>query len=118
MIYVTIIGHGPQWIGGRSVYDQDRELVQAHLESMRRRFHEGSLLLGGPFDRAGGIAVWEADDLDHARQLIDADPAVAADLMDYELYELTAFFNRFSGAEASGAVHDLRPSVATTSASS
>jgi len=107
MIFVTIIGHGPNWVTGKSVYDQDRQLVQAHLESMRQRFDEGTLLLGGPFDRAGGIAIWDAPDIDHARQLIDADPAVAAELMDYELFELTAYFDRYREHTTSGDVADL-----------
>jgi uncharacterized protein YciI len=111
MIYVTIIGHGPNWRPGKSVYEQDRDVIQAHLESMRRRFEEGSLLLGGPFDRAGGIAVWHADGIDHARELIDADPAVVADVMNYELYELTAYFDRFTNHAATGDVADLAAAV-------
>lgn len=107
MIYVTIIGHGPNWTAGKSVYEQDPTIIQAHLESMRRRFREGTLLLGGPFDRAGGLAVWSAVSQDHARHLIEADPAVAAEVMDYELYELTAYFDRFSNHAAVGDLADL-----------
>lgn len=107
MIYVTIIGHGPHWVPGRSVYEQDRAVVQAHLESMRRRFEDGTLLLGGPFDRAGGLAVWNAEDRHHARSLIEADPGVVAGVMTYELYELTAYFDRFTGHSAVGDVADL-----------
>jgi uncharacterized protein YciI len=107
MFYVTIIGHGPNWVAGKSVYEQDRSVIQAHLESMRRRFDDGALLLGGPFDRSGGIAVWRADDAAHARELIDADPAVIADVMSYDLFELTAYFDRFTGHAAEGDVSDL-----------
>lgn len=112
MIYVTIIGHGPNWVPSASVYEQDRTIIQAHLESMRRRFEEGSLLLGGPFDRAGGIAIWNAHGLDHVRELIDADPAVVAGVMNYELYELTAYFDRFNNDAATGDVADLAEAAA------
>ena len=117
-MYVTIIGHGPNWAPNRSVYEQDRTIIQSHLESMRRRFAEGTLLLGGPFDRTGGIAIWNADSLDHARDLIQADPAIVAGVMNYELYELTAYFDGFNNNAATGDVadlaeaagHELRPS--------
>jgi hypothetical protein len=84
---------------------------------MRRRFDEGTLLLGGPFDRAGGIAVWNAHDLDHARALIDADPAVVADLMSYELYEVTAYFDRLHGHAADGDVAQLAAAAAVVASS-
>jgi len=112
MIYVAIIGHGPEWISGRSVFEQDRAVVQAHLESMRHRFQDGNLLLGGPFDRAGGIAVWRADDLDHARRMMDADPGVATGLMDYDLYELTAYFDATTDHATRSDVGDLARTAA------
>lgn len=115
MIYVTFIGHGPKWIPGSSVYEQDRTVIEAHLSSMRRRFEEGTLLLGGPFDRAGGIAVWDAEDVDHARRLIEADPAVVAEVMSYELYALTAYFDAFAHHAVDGDVADLARAAARSS---
>jgi uncharacterized protein YciI len=106
MLFVALIGHGPRWIVGKSVYEQG-PAIDAHLVSMRQRFHEGSLLLGGPFDRSGGIAVVRAQDQAAARLLMDADPAVIAGVMVYELFELTAYFDAFTGQGVDGDVAAL-----------
>lgn len=105
-MFVALIGHGPNWAAGKSVYEQGRA-IDEHLVSMRRRFHEGSLLLGGPFDRAGGIAVLQVDSELVARQIMDADPAVIAEVMVYELFELTAYFDAFTGCGIDGDVAQL-----------
>jgi uncharacterized protein YciI len=74
---------------------------------MRQRFAEGSLLLGGPFDRKGGIAVLRVTDEHAARAVMDVDPAVVAGVMVYELYELTAYFDAFTGNGVDGDVAAL-----------
>lgn len=103
IVFVALIGHGPKWITGKSVYEQG-SAIDEHLVAMRRRYEEGSLLLGGPFDRGGGIAVLHAADETAARRIMDADPAVAADVMVYELFELTAYFDAFAGQGVDGEV--------------
>jgi uncharacterized protein YciI len=105
-MFVALIGHGPNWIAGKTVYEQGKA-IDAHLVSMRRRFRDGSLLLGGPFDRAGGIAVLQAENEVDARAIMDADPAVLAEVMVYELFELTAYFDAFTGHGVDGDVAEL-----------
>jgi uncharacterized protein YciI len=102
MVVVALIGHGPEWIAGKSVHEQGAS-VQAHLVAMRHRFNEGTLLLGGPFDRAGGIAVLDVGDRAAAERVMEADPAVIAGVMVYELFELTAYFDAFTGHGIDGA---------------
>jgi hypothetical protein len=64
-------------------------------------------LLGGPFDRSGGIAVLRARDQAAAQSLMDADPAVMAGVMVFELFELTAYFDAFAGQGVDGDVAAL-----------
>ena len=95
MRFVTVFGYGPNWQQGKTVYEQGTA-IDGHLESMRRRFNEGALLLGGPFDDGGGIAVLEAPDETAARNLMDVDPAVAAGVLTYRLHRLHAYFDAFA----------------------
>ena len=43
--YIALIGHGPQWLEGKSVYEQGKP-VEEHLVAMRRHFDDGVLELG------------------------------------------------------------------------
>jgi uncharacterized protein YciI len=94
MRFVTLFDHGPRWARGRSIYQQG-PVVGEHLESMRRLYDAGTLLLGGPFDDQGGVAVLEVADLDEAVRLMDADPAVRAGVLSHRLHRLHAYFDAF-----------------------
>jgi uncharacterized protein YciI len=95
MRFVTLFDSGPNWQAGKTVYEQGAP-IEGHLESMRRRFDEGTLLLGGPFDDGGGIAVVEAPDAAAAADLLDADPAVSGGVLTYRLHRLHAYFDAFA----------------------
>ena len=92
MRFVTLFTQGPLWQAGKSVYQQG-PVIEDHLRSMRRLFNEGVLLVGGPFDEDGGIALIEAPDRDAAVALIEADPAVRAGVLGYRLHRLHAYFD-------------------------
>src|SRR3954447_21523580 len=85
--YVALIGHGPRWLPGKSVYEQGKP-VEDHLVAMRNQYDAGILQLGGPFDHGGGIAVLDVGDEGAARAVMDADPAVRAGVMVYDLRAL------------------------------
>ncbi|NNN09322.1 MAG: hypothetical protein HKL85_09045 [Acidimicrobiaceae bacterium] len=88
---------GPNWIDGKSVYEQG-EPMEAHLASMRRHYDEGSLLLGGPYEgHNGGIAVLEVNDLRHAAIIMNEDPGVVAGVLVYELRQHVSIFDAFAG---------------------
>lgn len=106
MRQVALFGHGPNWQRGKTVYEQG-PAIEGHLEAMRRRFDEGVLLLGGPFDDGGGIAVVEAPDEDAAAQLLDADPAVSAGVLTYRLHRLHAYFDAFASVRTEVSVAAL-----------
>jgi uncharacterized protein YciI len=106
MRFVTLFSHGPHWKYGKSVYEQG-PVMEDHLRSMRRRFDEGSLLVGGPFDEGGGIAFLEAPDRDAATAIIDADPAVRAGVLSYTLHRLHAYFDAVASTRAELSVAEL-----------
>jgi uncharacterized protein len=65
------------------------ELQRAHMQHIARLADAGTLLLAGPFMHGGelrGVFVFDVDDLDEARRLTEADPAVQAGRLQMELY--------------------------------
>ena len=98
MRYVAILNAGRAWIEGKGVHDQDRAVILAHLHAMRRRYDEGSVLFGGPFTTGNsGIVLIEAPGHPQAESIMDQDPAVAAGVMDYTLFEVRPYFDVISG---------------------
>lgn len=97
---MRVIAHlspGPNWIAGKTLYEQG-EPIQAHRISMRRRYDEGSLLLGGPYEgHDAGIAVLDVEEMRDATSLMDEDPGVAAGMFSYELRQLVPIFDAFEG---------------------
>ncbi len=115
MRFIALFGRGPNWKHGATVYEQGPP-IDGHLASMRRRFEEGSLLLGGPFERGGGIAVLEVDDEPAAIALMEADPGVAGGVLGYTLHQLHPYFDAFAGVgtdRSVAALAALRMAAAT-----
>ena len=108
MRYIALFQHGSQWKPGLSVYEQGAP-IRAHLTKMCERYDDGSLLLGGPFEdgRAGGIAVLEVADESAAVAFLEADPAVIAGVLTYDLHLLHAYFDAFTGVRTAAPVSDL-----------
>ena len=106
MRYIALFGQGPNWKKGSSVYEQGAP-IEGHLESMRRHFENGVLLLGGPFERGGGIAVLDVADEASAVQIMEADPGVAAGVLTYTLHAHHAYFDAFTGAGTTLSVPEL-----------
>lgn len=94
MKYVALIYQGPNWVKGKTVQEQG-PVIDAHLRSMRRCFAEKTLLLGGPFEVGGGIAVLDVPTVTAARDLMDADPAVRAGVLRYEMAALIPYFDAY-----------------------
>lgn len=106
MRVAVLIGHGPNWKPGHAVYDQGPS-IQGHLESMRRLFDAGTLLIGGPFDRGAGLALFEVPDEATAIELMADDPGVRAGVFSYETHPLTAYFDAFAGVRTADSVAEL-----------
>ena len=113
--YIALIGHGPRWVGGKSVYAQGKP-IEDHLAAMRAHYDAGVLQLGGPFDHGGGIAGLDVRDEAAARAVMDADPAVLAGVMVYEIRALRPVFDVTTDVRAEGSVATLseaEPAVST-----
>jgi uncharacterized protein YciI len=69
---------------------------------MRDRYDDGTLLVGGPL-RSGmaGMALLEVGDLEAAHAFAAADPAVAAEVLAYEVAEVLPYFDALSGVRHS-----------------
>ena len=106
MRYIALFDHGPNWRKGSSVYEQGAP-IEGHLESMRRHFETGVLLLGGPFERGGGIAVLDVADEADALEIMNTDPAVAAGVLTYALHAHHAYFDAFTGSGTDLTVREL-----------
>jgi uncharacterized protein YciI len=114
MRYVALIGHGPNWLDGRSVYEQG-EPIEGHLRTMGQRYDEGTLLLGGPFESGHqGIAVLNVADESEARDIMEADPGVQAGVLGYDLKLLTAYFDAFDGTRTTTRASELGDRRRTT----
>ncbi|MFY0543185.1 YciI family protein [Brevibacillus sp. H7] len=60
----------------------------AHLEYLNKLFLEGKVVMAGPFtDKQGGMVIYKADSLEEAKQLAEADPAVAEGARTLQLRE-------------------------------
>jgi uncharacterized protein YciI len=112
--YVALIGHGPHWIEGKSVYAQGKP-IEDHLAAMRQHYDAGVLQLGGPFDHGGGIAVLDVRDEAAARAVMDADPAVLAGVMVYEIRALRPVFDVAAHVRTEGSVATLSEAESTGS---
>jgi uncharacterized protein len=74
--------------------EADRETIQrcfaGHLENIRRLAEEGKLIVAGPLGKNEqayrGIFILAVATLEEAEELLQTDPAVAAKLLDADLY--------------------------------
>ena len=65
---------GPKWLEGKPLFEQP---LQAHGEYMAKLLDEGVLVIAGPYlDDSGGLAIVQARNIDHVKEIIASDPAV------------------------------------------
>ena len=94
----ALITPGPTWTDGRSVFRQDRVVLQAHVDAMRDLYERKELLLGGPvLDGRFGIALFDTESLADADRHMRADPAVRSGLFTYALHHHMPYFDAFDG---------------------
>lgn len=66
---------------------QEKEVMEDHLEFVRKKFVEGKIALAGPcMDGAYGIIIYKTESIEEAKQMYESDPLVKAGIMDTELH--------------------------------
>jgi uncharacterized protein YciI len=70
--------------------DEVDEHREAHLAYLAELNAQGRLLMSGRrVPPVGGVLILRADDLEHAKSIVDADPFAKAGVAKYEPYEFT-----------------------------
>jgi uncharacterized protein YciI len=79
--------HPPRDDFAATMTDEEREAWAVHFARLQRLLAEGSLILAGPTlgHVNTGIAVFEAEDEDAARRIMEEDPAIAGGFARGEL---------------------------------
>ncbi len=82
--FVLFHSPGSSWQEGTSFREQPG--VREHVAYMAGFEQEGVLVMGGPFlDDSGGMMVMQAESLEVAQTLAEADPAVQSNLLNVEV---------------------------------
>ena len=72
--FVFLYEPGPNWVKDRTIYEQP---LREHGAFMAQLLDDGVLVLAGPFsDNSGGMAIIEAPDIEHAREILSKDPGL------------------------------------------
>lgn len=79
--------HAPRENFGATMSDAERAVWDDHFEHLQRLLQDGVLILAGPTRGRlnTGITIFEAEDEAAAREVMEADPAVASGIATGEL---------------------------------
>lgn len=87
MFYFVMLIRGPKWTAKET--EATRKIQDAHMANMVTLHDEGKLILAGPFADEGkwrGLFLLRADSAAEAKAMVDADPAVKAGRLTYEIH--------------------------------
>lgn len=74
-------------------------LQAAHMQNIEKLADEGKLLAAGPFDTGGGFFIIQTGDIEHARTIINTDPAIQANRYIIEIFPFSIRLNALCGAK-------------------
>lgn len=84
---------GQGWQQGTTFYEQPG--IMEHANFLKGQFDNGTLKAGGPFlDDTGGLSIFETDDVEALRNVINHDPTIASGLMTFEFHPVAFPFER------------------------
>ena len=67
---------------------KDAELLEDHIAYLNKYIAEGKIYAKGPFlDHSGGLVIFNVENIDAAREIIDNDPISIHKTRTYELKE-------------------------------
>jgi uncharacterized protein YciI len=88
--------HPPRPDFAATMTQEESAVFAEHFQHLQRLLDEGTLVLAGPTlgESNTGIAIFEADDEESARRVMESDPAVASGAVFGELREMRVTFLR------------------------
>ena len=67
---------------------KDAEILDEHLEYLKKYIDEGKIYAKGPFlDHSGGLIIYDVESYDEAKNLIENDPVIRDKSREYTLKE-------------------------------
>lgn len=67
---------------------KDAEILEEHIEYLNKYIANGKIFAKGPFlDHSGGLVIFQTENMEAAKQLIDNDPVIIHNTRTYELKE-------------------------------
>ena len=67
---------------------KDAEILEEHIEYLNKYIANGKIFAKGPFlDHSGGLVIFQTENIEAAKQLIDNDPVIILNTRTYELKE-------------------------------
>lgn len=72
---------------------KDAEILEEHIEYLNKYIANGKIFAKGPFlDHSGGLVIFETENIEEAKQLINNDPVIINNTRSYELKEWKSTF--------------------------
>ena len=72
---------------------KDAEILEEHIEYLNKYIANGKIFAKGPFlDHSGGLVIFQTENIEAAKQLIDNDPVIILNTRTYELKEWKSNF--------------------------
>lgn len=67
---------------------KDAEILEEHIEYLNKYIANGKIYAKGPFlDHSGGLVIFNVENMDAAKELIENDPVIIHNTRTYELKE-------------------------------
>ena len=96
--YVYVLHLTPRMHATSSWTDAENKVIANHFARLAKAAEGGQVILAGrttePLDRTFGLVIFEAESDEVARQFMESDPAVAADLMTATLHPYSVALQR------------------------
>lgn len=72
---------------------KDAEILEEHIAYLNKYIANGKIFAKGPFlDHSGGLVIFETENVEEAKELIDNDPVIINNTRSYELKEWKSTF--------------------------
>ena len=82
--FILSYSRGPSWVTGQP---RQKQPLQPHLAYLRGLHEKSTLVMAGPFEEEGGMAIVQTTSADDARAIAHADPGVIAGTLRAEVAE-------------------------------